>query len=157
MLEKKKKRKPKLDKKKFQFKISYLKRKAGKSTKNNGDDELLKQVIDYEEQITQLGNENRELEQLAYLLQDNETVTFQEEKYCDEVREVIMELLSMDVSMNQVNNVIKIVLSWPIRMFAGCHLWVLNQDSCLRLDCFQNPKLAWQWKSKIYHHAKKIV
>ena len=99
-----------LDKKKLQFKISYLKRKAGKNTKNNGDDELLKQVVDYEEQITQLENENKELEQLVDLLQDDEIVTFQEGKYCDEVREVIMELLSMDVSMNQVNNVIKIVL-----------------------------------------------
>ena len=99
-----------LDKKKLQFKISYLKRKAGKNTKNNGDNELLKQVVDYEEQITQLENENKELEQLVDLLQDDEIVTFQEGKYCDEVREVIMELLSMDVSMNQVNNVIKIVL-----------------------------------------------
>ena len=68
-----------LDKKKLQFKISYLKCKAGKNTKNNGDDELLKQVVDYEEQITQLENENKELEQLVDLLQDDEIVTFQEE------------------------------------------------------------------------------
>ena len=44
------------------------------------------------------------------LLEDEEIVTFQDGCYCDEVREVIMDLLSMDVSMNQVNNVIKTVL-----------------------------------------------
>ena len=44
------------------------------------------------------------------LLEDEEIVTFQDGRYCDEVREVIVDLLSMDVSMNQVNNVIKTVL-----------------------------------------------
>ena len=37
-------------------------------------------------------------------------MTFQDGRYCDKVREVIMDLLSIDVSMNQVNNVIKTVL-----------------------------------------------
>ena len=57
-----------------------------------------------------LKKENCDLEQLVSLLEDEEIVTFQDGRYCDEVREVIMDLLSMDVSMNQVNNVIKTVL-----------------------------------------------
>ena len=36
------------------------------------------------------------------LLEDEEIVTFQDGRYCDKVREVIMDLLSIDVSMNQV-------------------------------------------------------
>ena len=37
-------------------------------------------------------------------------MTFENGKYCDERRETIMELLSLNVSMNKVNEVIKTVM-----------------------------------------------
>ena len=75
--------------------------------KNSNDQD---QINLYEEQLKNLEDENRELEHLVALLEENGIVTFQDGRYCDEVRKVIMDLLSMDVSMSQVNNVIKTVL-----------------------------------------------
>ena len=68
------------------------------------------QIAEYESQIDDLEKENRDLEQLLSLLEDKEIVAFQDGRYCEEVREVIMDLLSMDFRMNQVYNVIKTVL-----------------------------------------------
>ena len=56
-----------------------------------------------------LNRENGELEKLVTLLQDDEVVTFQDGKYCD-VREVVMKLLSLNVGVNKVDDVIKVVL-----------------------------------------------
>ena len=100
----------KSEKKKMQFKVSYLKRKYAEKNSNDQDQRLVDQINLYEEQLKNLEDENRELEQFVALLEENEIVTFQDGRYCDEVREVIMDLLSMDVSMSQVNNVIKTVL-----------------------------------------------
>ena len=47
---------------------------------------------------------------MVALLEENEIVKFQDGRYCDEVKEVIMDLLLVDVSMSQVNNIIKTVL-----------------------------------------------
>ena len=57
-----------------------------------------------------LNRENGELEKLVTLLQDDEVVTFQDGKYCDDVREVVMKLLSLNVDVNKVDDVIKVVL-----------------------------------------------
>ena len=100
----------KLDKKKLQYRVSYLKRKSNEKARDNPDQSLLDQIAKYESQINELEKENCYLEQLVSLLEDEEIVTFQDGRYCDEVREVIMDLLSMDVSMNQVNNVKETVL-----------------------------------------------
>ena len=37
-------------------------------------------------------------------------VTFQDGKYCDDVREVVMKLSSLNVGVNNVDDVIKVVL-----------------------------------------------
>ena len=81
-----------------------------KKNSNDQDQRLVDQINLYEEQLKNLEDENWELEQLVALLEENEIVAFQDGRYCDKVREVIMDLLSMDVSMSQVNNVIKTVL-----------------------------------------------
>lgn len=52
--------------------------------------------------------EKAELNQLIDI--DDEIVTFENGRYCDEVRETIMELLSLNVSMNKVNEVIHTVI-----------------------------------------------
>jgi len=54
--------------------------------------------------------EKAELNQLIDILNDDEIVTFENGRYCDEVRETIMELLSLNVSMNKVNDVIHTVI-----------------------------------------------
>ena len=65
--------------------------------------------------VRELAVENRQLEQLVALFQDNELVTFEGGRYTDDIREVVMELLSLNVSMNKVNDVIKVVLKrWLI-------------------------------------------
>ena len=51
-----------------------------------------------------LNRENGELEKLVTLLQDGEVVTFQDGKYCDDVREVAMKLLSLNVGVNKVDD-----------------------------------------------------
>ncbi|XP_057300254.1 uncharacterized protein LOC130630693 [Hydractinia symbiolongicarpus] len=68
---------------------------------------------DYDKLCTnmkQLTEENRDLQMLVSLLNDNEIVTFEGGRYSDEIREVVMELLSLNVSMGKVNDVIKVVL-----------------------------------------------
>ena len=57
-----------------------------------------------------LNRENGELEKPVTLLQDVEVVTFQDGKYCDDVREVVMKLLSLNIGVNKVDDVIKVVL-----------------------------------------------
>ena len=44
------------------------------------------------------------------MLKDETISTFKDDKYVDEVREVIMALLAMNVSMSKVNEVIRTVL-----------------------------------------------
>ncbi|XP_072051465.1 uncharacterized protein [Amphiura filiformis] len=69
---------------------------------------------EYIRQLTQkmkvLDERNKELEQLFVLLESEEIETFHDGKYDDEVREVIMDLLCMNVGMNKVNDVIRAVL-----------------------------------------------
>ena len=57
----------------------------------------------------------KELEYLAAVYEDDTISTFEDGKYLDYVRVTIMELLSMNVSLNKVNEVIRIVLE----RFAG--------------------------------------
>ena len=54
------------------------------------------------EQADMLKKENNELEQLVELLQDEKVVTFADGRYCDDIHEAIMELLSMFISMGKL-------------------------------------------------------
>ena len=67
-------------------------------------------ILKLESSADELKEKNKELEQLTCLLEDETITTFENGKYVDEVREVIMDLLAMNVSMNKVNEVIRMVL-----------------------------------------------
>jgi len=101
-----------------QQKISSLKKvshiKKQKSPQANETD-LLKEhnaanILKLESCAKELKEKNKELEQLTYLLEDDTISTFEDGKYVDEVREVIRELLAMNVLMSKVNEVIRTVL-----------------------------------------------
>ena len=68
-------------------------------------------VKDLRIKMNLLDQRNRELEQLFVLLESEEIETFHDGKYDDEVREVVMDLLCMNVGMNKVNKVIRTVLN----------------------------------------------
>ena len=67
-------------------------------------------ILHLEANAKELKEKNKELEQLSCLLEDDTISTFEDGKYVNEIREVIMELLTTNVSMNKVNDVIRIVL-----------------------------------------------
>ena len=71
---------------------------------------LKSEVKELSEKVESLNKENIYLNGLLELLEDEKIVTFERGRYSNDIREVIMELLSLNVSMNKVNNVIKIVL-----------------------------------------------
>ena len=50
------------------------------------------------------------MERLESLLDDREVLTIENGRYVNEIREVIMTLISINVSMNSVNHVIRVVL-----------------------------------------------
>ena len=96
----------------LQKKVSHIKKQ--KNTQANEID-LLKEhnpanILKLESCAKELKEKNKELEQLTCLLEDDTISTFEDGKYVDEVREVIMELLAMNVSMSKVNDVIRTVL-----------------------------------------------
>ena len=97
-------------KRQLQYKTSYLKRKVQQNSAQNTESVHLEEITQLQEKIKNLNRENRELQQLVSLLQDDEIITFQNGRYCDDIRETIMELLNLNVSMNKVNDVIKLVL-----------------------------------------------
>ena len=67
-------------------------------------------ILKLESSAEELKEKNKELEQLTCLLEDETITTFENGKYVDEVRDVIMDLLAMNVSMSKVNEVIRTVL-----------------------------------------------
>ena len=96
----------------LQKKVSHIKKQ--KSTQANEID-LLKErnaanILKLESCAKELNEKNKELEQLTCLLEDETISTFEHGKCVDEVREVIMDLLAMNVSMSKVNEVIRTVL-----------------------------------------------
>lgn len=58
-------------------------------------------ILKLESCAKELKEKNKELEQLTCLLEDETISTFEDGKYVDEVREVIMDLLAMNVSMSK--------------------------------------------------------
>ena len=92
----------------LQKKVSHIKKQ--KSTQANEIDLLKEHNAAIESCAKELKEKNKELEQLTCLLEDETISTFEDGKYVDEVREVIMDLLAMNVSMSKVNEVIRTVL-----------------------------------------------
>nr|XP_047144798.1 uncharacterized protein LOC124818272 [Hydra vulgaris] len=72
---------------------------------------LEKEVVSLYSKTNILKEENLELQKLVSLLDDDEVITFEDGRYSDDIRETIMKLLSMNVSTNSVNEVIKVVLN----------------------------------------------
>ena len=62
------------------------------------------------DKVSFLEEKNKDLGRLKSLLDDREVLTFENGRYVNEIREVIMTLISMNVSMNSVNDVIRVVL-----------------------------------------------
>lgn len=67
----------------------------------------------------ELKKKNNELEQLACLLEDETISTIEDGQYVAMVREVIMDLLVLNVSMSKVNEEIRTVLkqNWQGRVY----------------------------------------
>ena len=114
----------------LQYKVCYLKRKVTEVSTENTGSACLDEIADLQKNIEDLNRENKELQELICLLQDEEIIVFQNGRYCDDIRETIMELLNMNVSMNKVNDVIKLVL----KNLAGKEVERL-QAMPLSLDC----------------------
>ncbi|XP_065656137.1 uncharacterized protein LOC136081830 [Hydra vulgaris] len=72
---------------------------------------LEKEVVSLYSKTNILKEENLELQKLVSLLDDDEVITFEDGRYSDDIQETIMKLLLMNVSMNSVNEVIKVVLN----------------------------------------------
>ena len=67
-------------------------------------------ILKLESSAWELKEKNKELEQLPCLLEDETITTFENGKYIDEVREVIMDLFAKNVFMSKVNEEIPTVL-----------------------------------------------
>ena len=63
-----------------------------------------------ESKVKLLNKENNKLEKFVEILQDDKVVIFADGWFSDEIREVIMELVTLNVSINKVNDVIEVVL-----------------------------------------------
>jgi len=73
--------------------------------------ELEKDCNNLVSKVKELEEENNELEKLVEVLRDDDIITFANGRFTDEIRQVIMKLVSLNVSVNKVNDVIKAVLS----------------------------------------------
>ena len=102
----------KLEKKHLQQNLSYHKKSKAKSDSVKS----MKDVIEEEKHQMTLRNKEldvkaKELEVLEAMLSSETIQTFANGKYYDFVKQTIMELLSMNVSVNKVNDVIECVLN----------------------------------------------
>ena len=102
----------KKEKLQLQKSLSYTKKKRSEHLDHvntlKGENET--RLIEMQNKIKELGKSNDELEKLQALMEDDLVTSFVDGRYTNTVREVIMELLSMNISMNKVNDVIKTVL-----------------------------------------------
>ena len=96
-------------KKRLANKLSKLQKKL---EINRGFDlhKLEKECHNLQSQVSTLNDENQELHELTTILNDKELVTFANGRFSDEMRQTIMTLVSKNVSLKQVNEVIKTVL-----------------------------------------------
>ncbi|XP_066298380.1 uncharacterized protein [Branchiostoma lanceolatum] len=71
----------------------------------------LQATVDHlQDKLRDLKDENTELQQVESVMESKKVKTFYGGRYCDEIREVVMELLTSGVSMNKVDGVISTVL-----------------------------------------------
>ena len=106
------------DKERLRKKISHMKTKLNKKYmllhefSSHDFTKIINECDDYDlsRKVKDLSDENQDLQELVSLLEDDEVVTFHDGRYCNEIREVIMCLLSMNVSMRNIDGVIKCVL-----------------------------------------------
>ena len=103
------------EKHKLQKKFSYSKKRLEIYSAGFGDPkekEILGNEIDnLEKEVKRFSSENKELLQLVSLLEKDEVKTFENGRYTNEVREVIMELLNLNVNISKINKVITSVLT----------------------------------------------
>ena len=95
----------------------YYKRKTVKACNGEDSESLRKELeqsyrilLDLEEKVKLLDNENCELEKTLALMEDPVVTSFKDGKFVNAVRETILNLLSLNVSQNRVNEVIRTVL-----------------------------------------------
>ena len=72
---------------------------------------LKKEVQDFRQQNESLEGEKRALEQLVEILKHPVVTTFQDGKYTNDMLECVMALLSLNVSIHKIDQVIKVVLN----------------------------------------------
>ena len=70
-----------------------------------------KEVGEFRQQSKSLESGNRALEQLSEIFRDPVVTTFQDGKYINDVRESVTALLSVNVSINKIDQLIKVILS----------------------------------------------
>ena len=101
---------------KLQKRVSYLNKKC--HVKDNKitslEDENINKMCSLEEKIGELQDENNELEKLLTLAEDPEIQTLCGSQYSDTVREVVMDLISFNVSPRQID-----VIRTVLRKFAN--------------------------------------
>ena len=99
----------KLEKQNLQKKLWYENKKL-KDNRRSLVDEIDKERLEIEVKKNELEIKEKELDYLQSILEDETIQTFHEGKYNDEIRLCIIELLSMNVSINKVNEVIQTVV-----------------------------------------------
>ena len=103
------------EKHKLQERLSYSQKRLKQYTEGLGDPnkrEILEYEVDtLETEVKRLTSENKDLQQRVSLLEKDEVTTFENGRYTSDVREVIMELLNLNVSISKINLVITAVLT----------------------------------------------
>ena len=121
------------EKHKLQKGFSYSQKRLKQYTAGLGDPnkrEILEDEVDtLETEVKRLTSENKDLQQLVSLLEKDEVTTFENGRYTSDVREVIMELLNLNVSISKINLVITAVLTkLGSKKLVVCLLLVLNAE-----------------------------
>ena len=100
------------DRVQFQKKISEQKRKISHSSHiiESFHDQMQEERDEMDLRKKEIEIKEKEIEYLQIMLNDDEIKTFENGKYTDNIRLTIMELLSMNVSFNKVNDVIRAVI-----------------------------------------------
>ena len=61
-------------------------------------------------QVKNLNEENKDLQQLVNLLNNEELITFENGRFNDDIRQAVMKLVGLNVSIKKIDLVIKAVL-----------------------------------------------
>ena len=96
----------KKEKQKLQQKCSYNRKETEKSVNriNSIRDEVEEEKIELDLKRKELEIKEKELKHFEQMLESDTIQTFRDGKYLDHIRLTIMELLSMNVSINKVND-----------------------------------------------------